>query len=152
MCFSKGVGPWACVSQVLKDVHRDREVTAGHFNHFHWLKKYTVILCHGESLHRPQRRTVFTCACAHCACTRLSAVHTRGDREGALTDRTTSLIRMTGVLRAELDGRIQRLYNSSRNCEQEWMSTPARCFLQGCGTGASGRSPTSQTTNELKLL
>ena len=49
---------------------------------------------------------------------------------GKLTDRTTSLIRMTGVLLAELDGRIQRLYNSSKNCEQEWMSTPARCFLQ----------------------
>lgn len=48
----------------------------------------------------------------------------------ALTERTTSLIRMTGVLLAELDGRIQRLYNSSKNCEQEWMSTPARCFLQ----------------------
>ena len=48
----------------------------------------------------------------------------------ALTERTTSLIRVTGVLLADLDGRIQRLYNSSKNCEQEWMSTPARCFLQ----------------------
>lgn len=37
----------------------------------------------------------------------------------ALTERTTSLIRVTGVLLAELDGRIQRLYNSSKNCEQE---------------------------------
>lgn len=80
--------------------------------------------------------SVFTRMCMYCARTCLSAVHTRGDREGELTDRTTSLIRMTGVLRAELDGRIQRLYNSSRNCEQEWMSTPARCFLRGGGTGA----------------
>lgn len=97
---------------------------------------------------------MFTRPCTYRACARLSAAHTRGDREGELTDRTTSLIRMTGVLRAELDGRIQRLYSSSRNCEQEWMSTPARCFLQGWGTGApdtgerrpQDASQTSQTT------
>lgn len=71
---------------------------------------------------------------------------------GKRTDRTTSLIRMTGVLLAELDGRIQRLYNSSKNCEQEWMSTPARCFLQ-CPPNRDERfisrnSPESQVTNQ----
>lgn len=42
---------------------------------------------------------------------------------------------MTGVLRPELDGRSQRLYSSSRNWEQEWMSTPARCFLRSTQPG-----------------
>lgn len=80
---------------------------------------------------------------------------------GKLTDRTTSLIRMTGVFRAELDGRIQRLYSSSKNCEQEWMSTPARCFLQGMRAGSlphiqRGRAhltgtPTNPTANQLQM-
>lgn len=66
-----------------------------------------------------------------CACAVTSPVRVcRGNGGGRLTDRTTSLIRMMGVLLADPDGRIQRLYNSSKNWEQEWMSTPARCFLQ----------------------
>lgn len=68
-----------------------------------------------------------------------------GSREGELTDRTTSLIRMMGVLRAEPDGRIQRLYNSSRNWEQEWISTPARCFLQSETRGATTPPHTDET-------
>lgn len=81
-----------------------------------------------------QRRPLSVCVHVHaCACVCMyiylyAPVCTR-DRRGKLTDRTTSLIRMMGVLRPELDGRTQRLYSSSKNCEQEWMSTPARCFL-----------------------
>lgn len=70
-----------------------------------------------------------------------------------LTERTTSLIRVTGVLLAELDGRIQRLYNSSKNCEQEWMSTPARCFLQfpPKEMRGSSRGPQTRDWTELPL-
>ena len=85
---------------------------------------------------------VCICACAWlcvCVCTRSSVcvwcTDASGWGESKLTDRTTSLIRMTGVLLAALDGRIHRLYNSSRNCEQEWISTPARCFLQSVKHG-----------------
>lgn len=65
------------------------------------------------------------------------------DGRGKLTDRTTSLMRMMGVLRPELEGRTQRLYSSSRNWEQEWMSTPARCFLWSAHTGFTAGPPSN---------
>lgn len=64
----------------------------------------------------------YMCVCVCMSMCVHSITHASGCGErgkGKLTDRTTSLIRMTGVFLAVLDGRIQRLYNSSRNCEQE---------------------------------
>lgn len=89
-------------------------------------------------------RGAHAAAGAHgCVCTGTvtSATCLQGNGEGRLTDRTTSLIRMMGVLRADPDGRIQRLYSSSKNWEQEWISTPARCFLQ---SRPEGQSPHTQ--------
>lgn len=54
---------------------------------------------------------------------------------------------MMGVLRPELDGRTQRLYSSSKNCEHEWMSTPARCFLWSTQRFIY-EAPTSRTTHK----